>query len=138
MDGGPGKDDIASFATAVAGGKGGRGVWASLKAHRAYGDGHDRLYRFESLEGSAFADTLIGDKATNVIDGGPGNDHILGGGGARRPRRRPGNRRLQGQGRIHISCGPERRPTAPPTSGSTRSRPAAAACRSSAAPDATT
>ncbi len=80
MDGGPGQGDIASFATAVAGGRG-SGVWASLPAHKAFGDGHDRLFRFESIEGSAFADTLIGDKHGNVIDGGPGNDHIVGGGG---------------------------------------------------------
>ncbi len=53
MDGGPGKGDIASFSTAVAGRRS-SGVWVSLKAHKAFGDGHDRLYRFESLEGSAF------------------------------------------------------------------------------------
>ena len=80
MSGGAGKGDIASFATAVAGGKG-TGVWASLRAHRARGDGHDKLFGFESLEGSAFRDTLIGSKQGNVIDGGPGDDHIIGGGG---------------------------------------------------------
>ena len=107
MDGGPGKGDIASFATAV-GGKGReRGVWASLKAHRAYGDGHDRLYGFESLEGSAFADTLIGDKGSNVIDGGPGNDHILGGGGHDTLNGGQGTDACKG-GPIHISCGPEK------------------------------
>ena len=81
MSGGAGKGDIASFATARAGGKG-SGVWASLKAHRAYGDGHDRLFGFESLEGSAFRDTLIGTPQANVINGGPGDDHLIGGGGA--------------------------------------------------------
>jgi Ca2+-binding RTX toxin-like protein len=80
MSGGAGKGDIASFATARAGGKG-SGVWASLKRHRAYGDGHDKLFGFESLEGSAFRDTLIGSKAPNAIDGGPGDDHLSGGGG---------------------------------------------------------
>src|SRR6202000_1061812 len=80
MDGGPGKGDIASFSTAVAGLKG-SGVFVSLPAHKALGDGHDRLFRFESIEGSAFHDTLIGDKHSNVIVGGPGNDTIIGGGG---------------------------------------------------------
>jgi Ca2+-binding RTX toxin-like protein len=80
MDGGPGNDDIASFATAVAGGKG-SGVWASLAAHKARGDGHDRLFRLEDIEGSAFRDTLIGSKSGNRINGGPGDDTLRGGGG---------------------------------------------------------
>ena len=80
MSGGPGKDDIASFATAVAGGKG-TGIWASLAQHLARGDGHDRLFEFEDLEGSAFRDTLIGNGGPNAIDGGPGNDHLIGAGG---------------------------------------------------------
>lgn len=80
MSGGAGKGDIASFATARAGGKG-SGVWASLKRHKAFGDGHDKLFGFESLEGSAFRDTLIGSRAPNVINGGPGDDHLSGGGG---------------------------------------------------------
>jgi Ca2+-binding RTX toxin-like protein len=80
MDGGPGHDDIASFATDVGAGRSG-GVRASLARHRAQGDGHDRLFRFESLEGSAFDDTLTGNHQSNVIDGGPGDDTIHGGGG---------------------------------------------------------
>jgi Ca2+-binding RTX toxin-like protein len=80
MDGGPGAGDIASFATDVAT-PGGAGVWVSLRAHRARGDGHDRIFRFESIEGSAFHDTLIGNRQANVIDGGPGNDTLRGGGG---------------------------------------------------------
>jgi Ca2+-binding RTX toxin-like protein len=80
MSGGAGKGDIASFATARAGGKG-SGVWASLKRHKAFGDGHDKLFGFESLEGSAFRDTLIGSPQANVINGGPGDDHLIGGGG---------------------------------------------------------
>jgi Ca2+-binding RTX toxin-like protein len=80
MDGGPGNSDIASFATAVAGGKG-AGVWVSLQAHKARGDGHDRLFRLESIEGSAFRDMLIGGHGDNAINGGPGDDTIRGGGG---------------------------------------------------------
>ncbi len=111
MDGGPGKGDIASFATAVGGDGRDRGVRASLKAHRAYGDGHDRLYRFESLEGSAFTDTLIGDKGSNVIDGGSGNDRIFGGGGRDTLDGDQGGDKCKG-GPIHISCGPEKLPKA--------------------------
>lgn len=81
MSGGAGIGDIASFATAVAGGKG-SGVWASLRAHRAYGDGHDKLFGFESLEGSAFRDTLVGNGQANDINGGPGDDTLIGGGGS--------------------------------------------------------
>ncbi|HWO82299.1 MAG TPA: calcium-binding protein [Solirubrobacterales bacterium] len=81
MSGGAGAGDIASFATARAGGKG-SGVWVSLKEHKARGDGHDKLFGFESLEGSAFRDTLIGNPQANVISGGLGDDHLVGGGGA--------------------------------------------------------
>jgi Ca2+-binding RTX toxin-like protein len=80
MDGGSGIGDIASFATDVGAGKDG-GVKVSLPEHKARGDGHDRLYRFESIEGSAFDDILVGDTQSNTIDGGPGNDTIVGGGG---------------------------------------------------------
>ena len=76
----PASGDIASFATDVGAGQDG-GVKVSLAKHRARGDGHDRLFRFESIEGSAFDDILIGDKQDNAIDGGPGNDDPVGGGG---------------------------------------------------------
>jgi Ca2+-binding RTX toxin-like protein len=109
MDGGPGGGDIASFATDVAGAKG-AGVWVSLARHKARGDGHDRLFRFESIEGSAFRDVLIGDRSGNVIDGGPGDDTIRGGGG---PDRLLGGQGVDGchgaRGRT-VSCGRERPP----------------------------
>ncbi len=108
MDGGPGSGDIASFATAVAGRKG-SGVWASLKAHKAFGDGHDRLFRFESIEGSAFHDTLIGDGHANVIDGGPGNDRIVGGGGKDTLIGGQGDDACVG-GSVRESCGKEAAP----------------------------
>ncbi|HEX4753829.1 MAG TPA: calcium-binding protein [Solirubrobacterales bacterium] len=108
MDGGPGKGDIASFSTAVAGRKG-SGVWVSLPAHKAFGDGHDRLFRFESIEGSAFHDTLIGDKQSNVILGGPGNDTIKGGGGHDELNGGQGDDHCQG-GPIRVSCGKEPAP----------------------------
>jgi Ca2+-binding RTX toxin-like protein len=108
MDGGPGSGDIASFATSVAGRKG-SGVWVSLPKHKAYGDGHDRLFRFESIEGSAFHDTLIGDKHANTIDGGPGNDTVIGGGGRDTLNGGQGDDHCEG-GPTRISCGKEPAP----------------------------
>lgn len=111
MDGGPGKGDVASFATAVAAGRGG-GVWVSLAAHRARGDGHDRLFRLEHIEGSAFADTLIGDKRANVIDGGAGDDTIRGGKGRDRLIGGQGSDGCRGAKGRTSSCGRERPPNA--------------------------
>ena len=108
MDGGPGQGDIASFSTSVAGLKG-SGVWVSLPRHKALGDGHDRLFRFEAIEGSAFHDTLIGDAHPNVIVGGPGNDTIRGGGGRDTLNGGQGDDHCQG-GPTRISCGPEPAP----------------------------
>jgi Ca2+-binding RTX toxin-like protein len=108
MDGGPGQGDIASFSTAVAGLKG-AGVWVSLPRHKALGDGHDRLFRFEAIEGSAFHDTLIGDGRPNTIVGGPGNDTIRGGGGRDTLNGGQGDDHCQG-GPTRISCGPEPAP----------------------------
>jgi Ca2+-binding RTX toxin-like protein len=111
MDGGPGEDDIASFATAIAGGKG-SGVWVSLEAHKARGDGHDRLFRLEDIEGSAFRDTLIGDKSDNRIVGGPGDDTLLGG-GADELAGGQGTDACQGTKGHTVSCGREAPPKAP-------------------------
>jgi Ca2+-binding RTX toxin-like protein len=111
MSGGSGKGDIASFATDVAAGRGG-GVWASLAKHRAYGDGHDKLFGFESLEGSAFADTLIGSKADNTIAGGAGDDHLIGGGGKDTIDGGQGSDGCKGAKGRTISCGHERPPKA--------------------------
>jgi len=111
MSGGAGKGDIASFATNVAGGKG-AGVWASLRAHKARGDGHDKLFKFEALEGSAFGDTLIGNKSANTIDGGPGDDTIIGGGGRDRLIGGQGSDGCKGAKGRTVSCGRERAPNA--------------------------
>jgi Ca2+-binding RTX toxin-like protein len=108
MDGGPGSGDIASFSTSVAGLKG-AGVYVSLPAHKALGDGHDRLFRFEAIEGSAFHDTLIGDGRSNLIMGGPGNDTIKGGGGRDTLNGGQGDDHCQG-GPTRVSCGNEPAP----------------------------
>ncbi len=106
MSGGKGGGDIASFATAVSGG-GGAGVWASLEAHRAFGDGHDKLSGFESLEGSAFDDVLIGSKGDNAIDGGPGDDRLFGGGGKDQLDGGEGTDGCKGAKESQSSCGRE-------------------------------
>lgn len=111
MSGGAGGGDIASFATARAGGKG-SGVWASLRAHRAFGDGHDKLFGFESLEGSAFRDTLIGSPQANVIRGGPGDDHLVGGGGRDVLDGQQGSDGCEGAKGRTASCGREAPPKA--------------------------
>ena len=113
MDGGPGHGDIASFATDVGAGRNGRGgVRVELARHRARGDGHDRLYRFEDLEGSAFDDVLIGNGRANEIDGGAGNDTIRGGGGKDRLFGGQGSDRCNGSKGRMSSCGPEKAPKA--------------------------
>jgi Ca2+-binding RTX toxin-like protein len=111
MSGGAGNSDVASFSTAVAGGKG-SGVWASLAAHRARGDGHDELFGFEDLQGSAFRDTLIGSKADNTIDGGPGDDAISGGGGVDTVNGSQGSDSCKGAKGRSTSCGKEAPPKA--------------------------
>jgi Ca2+-binding RTX toxin-like protein len=111
MDGGSGGDDIASFATKVAGGRG-DGVWVSLHKHKARGDGHDRLFRFEDIEGSAFRDVLIGDRRANAIDGGPGDDKIRGGGGADELNGGQGSDGCSGAKGRTVSCGKEAAPKA--------------------------
>jgi Ca2+-binding RTX toxin-like protein len=108
MSGGPGKHDIASFATSVSL-NGTSGVWASLRDHVARGDGHDKLYEFEDLEGSAFRDTLIGAGGPNEIKGGPGNDTLIGGGGHDALDGGAGTDGCRGAPGRTTSCGPEKR-----------------------------
>jgi len=111
MDGGPGKGDVASFATDVGAGRGG-GVKASLARHRARGDGHDRLFRFEGIEGSAFEDVLVGNGQANLIDGGPGDDVLRGGGGHDELLGGQGSDRCDGAKGRTVSCRREREPKA--------------------------
>ena len=111
IDGGPGEDDIASFATDVAGGKG-AGVWVDLAKGKARGDGHDRLFRVEDIEGSAFRDTLIGDEGDNRINGGPGDDTLVGGGGSDELIGGQGSDVCQGAKGHTASCGKEAPPKA--------------------------
>lgn len=111
IDGGPGAGDIASFATKVAGGKG-SGVWVSLPQHKARGDGHDRLYRIDDIEGSAFRDELIGSKSANRFNGGPGDDILRGGGGPDELVGGQGSDSCIGPKTGSVSCGKEAPPKA--------------------------
>jgi Ca2+-binding RTX toxin-like protein len=109
VDGGSGRDNTASFATMPRSARKGDGVWASLRAHRAYGDGHDKLRRIENLEGSAFDDTLVGNSRPNKLFGGPGDDTLVGGGGRDELNGGSGTDRCRGASPPrHVSCGHER------------------------------
>ncbi len=58
------------------------GVMVDLNAHVATGMGTDKLDGIEAVVGSAFNDTIKGDKAANTLDGGAGDDVLRGLGGA--------------------------------------------------------
>lgn len=75
-DGGSGTFDGAIISGGAA------GIRADLTAGTATGDGSDTLTGVEALEGSPFADILIGNSAGNVIYGGAGDDELNGNGGA--------------------------------------------------------
>lgn len=72
VDGGSGTDTL-SFASAIA------AVTASLETGSGAGDSFSSI---ESLEGSAYNDTLSGDGSANRLFGGDGNDTLSGGDGA--------------------------------------------------------
>ncbi|MGA7396472.1 MAG: calcium-binding protein [Solirubrobacterales bacterium] len=106
MDGGPGVGDIASFATSP------EGVWVSLQAKKARGDGRDRVFRFDSIDGSPAADVLVGNKQSNALNGGAGNDRLIGGRGADLLNGGQGSDRCRGSAERQ-SCGNEKPPEAP-------------------------
>ena len=104
MDGGKGTGDIAAFDTAPS-----PGVKVSLKTGKARGDGRDRLFRFEGIQGSPFDDTLVGDHRDNWINGGAGDDLILSGKGDDLALGGQGSDRCRGT-RVRRSCGREAAP----------------------------
>ena len=65
---GQGGTDSTSYAAA------GGPVAADLRAGTVTGEGSDAISGIENLTGSPHADTIIGDDAANVLDGGPGSD----------------------------------------------------------------
>ncbi len=54
------------------------GVSASLRTHRASGQGDDALFTIENLVGSRFRDSLVGQAGANRIRGGRGDDRLVG------------------------------------------------------------
>ena len=76
IDGGA-NDDTVSFDDGVAG-----GVVVNLSAQVADGHGHDNLVSIESVYGSGYADSLVGNEQGNYLFGGDGADTILAGDGA--------------------------------------------------------
>jgi Ca2+-binding RTX toxin-like protein len=70
IDGGLGGDDSVGFESGP--------VWASLSVGRAEGEGNDTLIGVESLIGSPYDDTLIGDAGPNRLSGGGGRDLLYG------------------------------------------------------------
>jgi Ca2+-binding RTX toxin-like protein len=59
-----------------------RGMIVDLNAHTASGMGADSLKGVEGVLGSAFADSISGDKNANVLVAGAGDDTLRGRGGA--------------------------------------------------------
>jgi Ca2+-binding RTX toxin-like protein len=69
IDGGLGRDSVTfEFGP----------IWASLSDGRAEGEGSDTLIGVESLGGSPYDDTLVGDAGRNELGGGPGGDRLYG------------------------------------------------------------
>ncbi|MDQ3878117.1 MAG: hypothetical protein M3290_07190 [Actinomycetota bacterium] len=74
LDGGPG-NDLASFENAPA------GVTVDLGKQAVQGDGIDQLTSIESAKGTPFTDQLVGSEGPNSLDGVWGSDIIRGLGG---------------------------------------------------------
>lgn len=77
LDGGPGSD-WAGYEDATSGVKVDLNITG---AQNTGGSGRDRLINIENLHGSDFNDTLTGNAADNILDGGKGNDTLNGMGG---------------------------------------------------------
>lgn len=60
----------------------GRGITLDLSKHTVVGMGRDEVWGVERVIGSAFDDSMRGDKRDNVLVGGAGNDTLRGLGGA--------------------------------------------------------
>jgi len=105
--GGEGGEDIVSYASATRG-----GIQVNLGGGTAKGDGHDSLGGFEDVVGSPQSDTIVGDGASNRIDGGVGDDTLGSGGGGGQAFGGPGTDICDGFA-SETSCGSE--PSPPPS-----------------------
>ena len=76
INGGAGTDFVSYYSSS-------HPVSANLTTGRATADGSDTLMNLEGVEGSEYADTLVGGPAGSydALMGGPGNDSITGGAG---------------------------------------------------------
>jgi Ca2+-binding RTX toxin-like protein len=106
LSGGPGAEDVVSYASATR-----RGVIVDLRSNLAKGDGHDSLSGFENAVGSPQNDTLMGDSGPNDLDGGVGDDILVGAGGGGTGFGGPGSDTCSGFA-AEFSCGPEATPPA--------------------------
>ncbi len=104
IDGGPGIHDIASYR-----GVGGP-ISVDLGSGVVAGAEEERLVGIEDILGGSAEDVLLGSDATpNRLDGGPGDDRLL---GVRRSDQAfggPGNDQCLGPLAVEDSCGPARR-----------------------------
>ena len=100
LDGGPGPHDIASFESA------GGAIEADLGRGRVRGAEQERLSGIEDVLGGTGPDTLIGAAATaNRLDGGPGDDRLVGVGPGDQAFGGPGGDRCTGELVSRVSCG---------------------------------
>ena len=100
IDGGAGSHDIASYESA------GGAVEIDLGAGRVRGAEQERLSEIEDALGGSGEDLLTGAAATpNRLDGGPGDDSLVGAGPGDRAYGGPGNDDCRGEFASRLSCG---------------------------------
>jgi Ca2+-binding RTX toxin-like protein len=75
MEGGPGANNVVTFAAAPA------GIEVNLETGEATGWGTDTLAGIQIVVGSPFDDTITGSRQRNTFRPGGGNDTVEGGGG---------------------------------------------------------
>jgi Ca2+-binding RTX toxin-like protein len=103
IDGGLGKHDIASYRTA------GGPIEADLGSGTVVGAEDERLIGIEDVLGGSGEDTLAGSETTsNRLDGGPGDDRLLGPAPGDKAFGGPGSDLCIGSFTVLDSCGPSR------------------------------
>lgn len=104
IDGGRGKHDIASYRTA------GGPIEADLGSGTVVGAEDERLIGIEDVLGGSGEDTLAGSETTsNRLDGGPGDDRLLGPAPGDKAFGGPGSDQCLGPFAVQDSCGPASR-----------------------------